>query len=223
MNKVNEMRRMAAAIITEAGNNAALIEKASKLLAMIEAEAENSAPAKVIACVAMTTADGERHYQPIVGNAMIPTCREDFKMLIFDDIVEAQERCTSMNAMLRCRGFNMVFMPVTSEQLDALQTKLDELVNEVFEAVEASVTSLNGLGLGNTAVEASQILQLIFANTMVAKTGLTQDGAIIERPEEGYQEEQTYDDCDDEDDGCDDEDDDDDECSGGCCNCGFCW
>ena len=70
--------------------------------------------------------------------------------------------------------------------------------------------------VGNTAVEAAQVLQMLFANTMVAKTGLTSDGEVVERPEEGYQEEQTRDDYD-EDDDCEDCD-----CNCDECECEFC-
>ena len=196
---MNEIRKAMAEIMGEVSSNPELLKKVSKLMAMLEDNDTNAT--KYVACVPMTTENGDRHYQPLVGNCMMPSSRDDFKMVVSDNLLEIQESTRVTSSMLKQMGYDLMYVPVSEEQLEVLQQKLDELVNDVFTAVETSINAINTVGI-SAPVEAAQILQLMFNNVVIAKTGLSEDGSLVERPEEGYVEE--LDEDEDYDNGCDD-------------------
>lgn len=216
----DEMKKGLSTIIQKVSSDAELVKIAAEILASMENDESTEGSKVYVATVEMTTFDGEKHYQPVVGDwNSVPTNPEDWKMMYSEDLIEVQNKARVMSPALLSAGLKLTIIPMSKEKFVKLEKDLAVLTSTVFTAVDDFMEKLTPamtiLGRDESFAEyiKAEVMQTLFSGVLSTGTGVNENGEFVSRPNDGYIEEnKEY--CDEVScDGCDFLDED------GCCCC----
>lgn len=157
----------------------------------------NQKDTKYVLCVEATTNDGAKIQHPVIGGYASPSCPDDYKMIVGEDLVAMQRNNQGLKSAIESR-YPMVhvrYVPVTDEALASLERKLKELIenleNMLEEAANAKQQAYNMMHVNlNSSDITDEMIAEVIRKTIYAGAGLNSNGEVVDRtPEEKYVEE----------------------------------